>query len=101
VFFFGGWLSPVSGFVDVEAIRSTPYIGWLLALFVADGFQWLFLKIFFGIFLFLWFRATFPRYRYDQIMRLGWKILIPVTIVWIAVEGVMAYLKVGPWKVVG
>ena len=42
---------------------------------------------------FLWFRATFPRYRYDQIMRLGWKILIPVTIVWIAVEGVMAYLQ--------
>jgi NADH-quinone oxidoreductase subunit H len=101
VFFFGGWLSPVSGFVDVEAIRSTPYIGWLLALFVADGFQWLFVKIFFGIFMFLWFRATFPRYRYDQIMRLGWKILIPVTIVWIAVEGVMAYFKVGPWKLVG
>ena len=50
------------------------------------------------LFLFLWFRATFPRYRYDQIMRLGWKILIPITIVWIAVEGVLAYLKVGPWR---
>jgi NADH-quinone oxidoreductase subunit H len=47
--------------------------------------------------LFLWFRATFPRYRYDQIMRLGWKVLIPVTIVWIGVEGVMAALQVGPW----
>jgi NADH-quinone oxidoreductase subunit H len=47
---------------------------------------------------FLWFRATFPRYRYDQIMRLGWKVLIPVTIVWIAVEGVMAWFKVGPWR---
>ena len=59
------------------------------------------LQAFPGSFLFLWFRATFPRYRYDQIMRLGWKILIPVTIVWIFVEGVMAYLKVGPWRVVG
>jgi NADH-quinone oxidoreductase subunit H len=46
---------------------------------------------------FLWIRATFPRYRYDQIMRLGWKVLIPVTLVWIAVEGVMAWFKVGPW----
>ena len=49
------------------------------------------------LFLFLWFRATFPRYRYDQIMRLGWKVLLPVTIVWLAVEGVMVYFKVGPW----
>jgi NADH-quinone oxidoreductase subunit H len=48
-------------------------------------------------FFFLWFRATFPRYRYDQIMRLGWKVLIPVTIVWIGVEGVMAALQIGPW----
>ena len=48
--------------------------------------------------LFLWFRATFPRYRYDQIMRLGWKILIPVTIVWIAVEGVMVYSRSGPGR---
>ncbi len=51
----------------------------------------------FFLFCFLWFRATFPRYRYDQIMRLGWKVFIPVTIVWIAVEGVMVVLKVGPW----
>ena len=48
------------------------------------------LKIFVLLFLFLWFRATFPRYRYDQIMRLGWKVLIPVTLVWIAVEALMA-----------
>ena len=48
-------------------------------------------------FFFLWFRATFPRYPYDQIMRLGWKVLIPVTIVWIGVEGVMAALEIGPW----
>jgi NADH-quinone oxidoreductase subunit H len=100
VFFFGGWLSPVGGFLDLESIRATPYVGWFFAKLLGDGFHWLFAKIFIGIFMFLWFRATFPRYRYDQIMRLGWKILIPVTIVWIVVEGVFAYLKVGPWKVV-
>ena len=50
------------------------------------------------MFLFLWFRATFPRYRYDQIMRLGWKVFIPVTIVWLVVEGLMVYFKVGPWS---
>ena len=49
------------------------------------------------LFLFLWFRATFPRYRYDQIMRLGWKVLIPITIVWIFVEGVLSWAHVGPW----
>jgi NADH-quinone oxidoreductase subunit H len=54
-------------------------------------------KIAFFLFVFLWVRATFPRYRYDQIMRLGWKVLIPVTLVWIAVEGVLAWLGVGPW----
>ncbi len=48
--------------------------------------------------MFLWVRATFPRYRYDQIMRLGWKVLIPITLVWIAAEGVLAWLKVGPWS---
>jgi NADH-quinone oxidoreductase subunit H len=61
------------------------------------GWWWLFLKALFFAFSFVWFRASFPRYRYDQIMRLGWKALIPVTIVWIFVEGVLAYLKVGPW----
>jgi NADH-quinone oxidoreductase subunit H len=50
------------------------------------------------MFVFLWFRATFPRYRYDQIMRLGWKALIPVTLIWLLVEGVMVYFHVGPWK---
>ncbi|MBE9568894.1 MAG: NADH-quinone oxidoreductase subunit H, partial [Proteobacteria bacterium] len=49
--------------------------------------------------LFLWFRATFPRYRYDQIMRLGWKVFIPVTIVWLFVEAVMVVAEVGPWAV--
>ena len=58
---------------------------------------WLLAKMFVFMFLYLWFRATFPRYRYDQIMRLGWKVFIPVTIVWIGVEGVMAWYRVGPW----
>ena len=105
IFFFGGWLSPLDGFVEPSdiptAISSIQWVGWIPGWFVGDGFHWLFVKLFFFLFCFLWFRATFPRYRYDQIMRLGWKILIPITIVWIAVEGVMVYFKVGPWRVVG
>jgi NADH-quinone oxidoreductase subunit H len=54
--------------------------------------------MFFFLCVYLWIRATFPRYRYDQIMRLGWKVLIPVTIVWIAVEGVFAWFRIGPWQ---
>jgi NADH-quinone oxidoreductase subunit H len=91
VFFFGGWLSPFDGYGI-----HTPVID-----IAAPSFGWLALKIFILMFLFLWFRATFPRYRYDQIMRLGWKALIPVTLVWIAVEGVMVYYKVGPWAATG
>ena len=72
--FLGGWLSP---FPAAWGILGAPGIGWLLA------------KIAFFMFLFLWVRASFPRYRYDQIMRLGWKVFIPVTLVWIAVTGVM------------
>jgi NADH-quinone oxidoreductase subunit H len=86
VFFFGGWLSPFEGYPLVS--------GTFLA---APSFGWLALKIFIALFFFLWFRATFPRYRYDQIMRLGWKILIPVTLVWITAEGLMYYFRVGPW----
>ena len=55
------------------------------------------LKMAFFMFCFLWARATFPRYRYDQIMRLGWKVFLPITFIWIAVEGVMVALEVGPW----
>jgi NADH-quinone oxidoreductase subunit H len=69
IMFLGGWLSPLP--------------------FLPDGFPWLALKVCFLLFLFLWFRATFPRYRYDQIMRLGWKVFIPITIVWIVVAGGM------------
>ncbi|WP_269531015.1 NADH-quinone oxidoreductase subunit NuoH [Chitinimonas sp. BJYL2] len=70
IMFLGGWLSPLPA--------SVPYLG-------AAGFHWLFIKMAFVMFLFLWFRATFPRYRYDQLMRLGWKVFIPVTLVWIVV----------------
>src|SRR5580658_3777528 len=90
VFFFGGWLSPLDGW----PLGNSIIVQWVQA----PGTWWLFLKICCFMFLFLWFRATFPRYRYDQIMRLGWKALIPVTLVWIAVEMVLAYYRVGPWK---
>ena len=86
VFFFGGWEGPFQGW---------PLLGGTLL--GAPSFLWLFLKAFLLVFLFLWFRATFPRYRYDQIMRLGWKALIPVTLVWIAVEMLMRWYHIGPW----
>jgi NADH-quinone oxidoreductase subunit H len=87
IFFFGGWLSPFDGWSWFD--------GTLLA---EPGFFWFGLKTLVPMFTFLWLRATFPRYRYDQIMRLGWKALIPVTLVWLLVEGVMVYCQVGPWK---
>ena len=87
VFFLGGWLSPFEGY---------PFIG--RSFLALPGTHWLVLKIFVLLCLMLWFRATFPRYRYDQIMRLGWKVLIPITLVWIAVETVMLTFKVGPWS---
>lgn len=74
--FMGGWLSP---FPDTWG-----FIG-------QGGFIWLFIKAFAFAFMFLWFRATFPRYRYDQIMRLGWKVFIPIAIVWVLVAGCMKY----------
>jgi NADH-quinone oxidoreductase subunit H len=85
-FFFGGWLSPFEGYPVVGA-----------TFLAAPGLHWLVLKIAFFLFCFLWFRATFPRYRYDQIMRLGWKVFIPVTLVWLCVEAVMWICKIGPW----
>jgi NADH-quinone oxidoreductase subunit H len=95
VFFFGGWLSPVDGYVaDGSPIRTVPVLGAMLA----DGSHWLVLKIFLLLCVFLWLRATFPRYRYDQIMRLGWKVLIPITLLWIGVEGVLAWYHIGPWR---
>ena len=88
IFFLGGWLSPFEG---MPILVGT----WL----AEPSFFWLALKIGLFLFCFLWFRATFPRYRYDQIMRLGWKVFIPITIAWIFVEGVMAAMNIGPWSV--
>ena len=87
--FMGGWLSPLDGYVAADGA---------LAALAAPSFLWLGIKTSFFLFVYLWIRATFPRYRYDQIMRLGWKVLIPVTIFWLAVEGVMVWLKIGPWS---
>ncbi|BAU48960.1 NADH:ubiquinone oxidoreductase subunit H [Sulfurifustis variabilis] len=85
--FLGGWLSPLPPFL----VPDVPVLGPLLA----DGTHWLLLKISVLLFFFLWFRATFPRYRYDQIMRLGWKVFIPVTLVWIVLMGAAMFLT--PW----
>jgi NADH-quinone oxidoreductase subunit H len=87
--FMGGWLSP---FPPSWGLDSIPFIGILLG----DGIHWLFLKTLIFGFFYLWFRATFPRYRYDQIMRLGWKVFIPITIVWIVVVGAAVVYEL-PW----
>ncbi len=81
IMFFGGWLSPFQG----VPVLGAPSVFWLLA------------KTSSFLFLFLWLRATFPRYRYDQIMRLGWKVFIPITIVWLIVAAVLVVLEVPPW----
>lgn len=81
IMFLGGWYSPIS--------ESVPFIG-------ASGIHWLALKTTFLLFCMIWFRASFPRYRYDQIMRLGWKILIPVTLVWILLMIVSMALGISP-----
>ena len=76
IMFLGGWLSPFQGTGLEETFESVPTLIWFLG------------KTSIFLFLYLWFRATFPRYRYDQIMRLGWKVFIPITLVWIVVIGV-------------
>ena len=81
--FLGGWLSPLPA--------SVPVLG-------ESGFHWLAIKTAFILFCFLWFRATFPRYRYDQIMRLGWKVFIPVTLVWLVVVGFWMMSPYTLWK---
>ena len=78
IFFLGGWLSPLA--------------------FLPDGFYWLAIKIAAVLFLFLWIRATFPRFRYDQIMRLGWKVFVPITLAWILVVGVWMMSPLTIWK---
>ncbi|OGI51971.1 MAG: NADH-quinone oxidoreductase subunit H [Candidatus Muproteobacteria bacterium RIFCSPHIGHO2_02_FULL_65_16] len=87
VMFLGGWLSPL----PPQWVPDVPLLGALLG----GGVHWLLLKVSLLLFCFLWFRATFPRYRYDQIMRLGWKVFIPVTLVWIGVIGGATFLT--PW----
>ncbi|MER2553251.1 MAG: NADH-quinone oxidoreductase subunit NuoH [Thauera sp.] len=76
--FLGGWLSPVG--------------------FLPDGLLWLFMKIAAVLFFFLWIRATFPRYRYDQIMRLGWKVFIPLCLIWLVVVGCWMMSPLSIWK---
>jgi NADH-quinone oxidoreductase subunit H len=87
IMFLGGWLSPwpLLNYVEIPVLGLHPF---------GDGPPWLFLKMAVVLFFFLWIRATFPRYRYDQIMRLGWKVFIPVTLVWIVFLGVMMQT---PW----
>jgi len=85
LFFLGGWLSPFAGWPLLGAMTD-----WV------PGFVWFVLKVAFVGFFYLWLRATFPRYRYDQIMRLGWKVFIPITIAWIVVVGLMVVLEM-PW----
>ena len=80
IMFLGGWLSPWPALNDVTIFGAAPF---------GDGFLWFAAKVCFVLLLFLWVRATFPRYRYDQVMRLGWKVFIPVTLVWIIFLGAM------------
>lgn len=83
--FMGGWLSPFEG------TFLAPLFDWV------PGLIWLLAKTSFFLFVYLWIRATFPRYRYDQIMRLGWKIFIPVTLVWLVVVATAQVFDIGPW----
>ena len=84
--FMGGWLSPFEGIPVLESLFS-----WV------PGIVWLLLKTSLFLFIYLWIRATFPRYRYDQIMRLGWKVFIPVTLVWLVIIATMQVFDIGPW----
>ena len=88
IFFLGGWLSPwpqAWGSPDIS-----PWVNWIWS----GGWPWLLAKVGFFASSFIWFRASFPRFRYDQIMRLGWKVFIPLTIVWIAVTALMVFYGV-------
>jgi len=85
IMFLGGWLSPWPLLNEVGVAGFRP---------LGDGLPWLLAKMCAVLFMFLWIRATWPRYRYDQIMRLGWKIFIPVTLVWIVFVGAMMQT---PW----
>ncbi|MGD8484208.1 MAG: NADH-quinone oxidoreductase subunit NuoH [Thioalkalispiraceae bacterium] len=92
IMFLGGWLSPLPASA-ISTLADIPVISTL----VGDGIHWFFAKMAIFMFAFLWFRATFPRYRYDQIMRLGWKVFIPITIVWLLVLGIAILMGLPPW----
>ena len=91
ILFLGGWESFFAGISFLEtsgfSFLTEPSLFWLL------------IKTLFFLFVFIWLRASFPRYRYDQLMSLGWKVLIPITILWIGVECVMYVMQIGPWSV--
>ena len=89
IMFLGGWAAPI----DLGRLLGFEVPGWIVSL---SGWFWLFAKVFFVVSLFIWFRASFPRYRYDQIMRLGWKIFIPLTLVWLVVIAVWMQT---PWNI--
>ncbi|HEV3239282.1 MAG TPA: NADH-quinone oxidoreductase subunit NuoH [Casimicrobiaceae bacterium] len=86
--FLGGWLSPLPVLNDIEIRGVHPF---------GDSIGWLFAKVCAVLFMFLWIRATFPRYRYDQIMRLGWKVFIPITLVWIILIGALMQTRWAYW----
>ncbi len=92
VMFLGGWLSPFEGLLP-DSVFEIPVLGAL----IGGGIHWFLIKTAAFMFSFLWFRATFPRYRYDQIMRLGWKVFIPITIVWLLVVGIAILSGLPPW----
>ena len=87
LFFLGGWLSPLQGWITADV---SPWINWIWT----GGWPWLLLKVLFFASAYIWFRASFPRYRYDQIMRLGWKVFIPITIVWIFVTALLVFFGI-------
>lgn len=89
ILFFGGWLSPFSGL----GLEQVP----LLSVLAHDSILWMIFKIIFFLFTIIWVRATIPGYRYDQIMRLGWKIFIPFTMVWLLITVVMHQAGLPPW----
>jgi NADH-quinone oxidoreductase subunit H len=91
VMFLGGWAPPV----DLAKLAGIALPAWLSTL---ANWAWLFAKVFFVVSLFVWFRASFPRYRYDQIMRLGWKVFIPLTLVWLIVVAVWMQTPWNIWK---
>jgi NADH-quinone oxidoreductase subunit H len=86
LFFLGGWLSPFENFPALDVAFA-----WV------PSIVWLFLKMFIFMILFIWIRFTFPRYRYDQIMQLGWKVFIPLTTVWVVVVAILIRVQVKPW----